>query len=179
MRPWTRTSRMRPTLPALALLSSILLAMTFSAAHAEPADDAAALELARSYFQHLDNQRLDQARALMSDAIVFEDPTAGAGPIEDPGEIVKAYANTAGFANMLFDERFAFVSNGTVVFHYMASLDIIPADDSPIRGPVPVLADLVRMATVKDGKVVRHIDLAAYPELKKALKRAAEAQNDD
>ncbi len=58
------------------------------------------------------------------------------------------------------------------------SLDISPPEDSPITAPVPVLADLVRVATVQHGKIIRHIDLAAYPKLQEALQRAAEALNE-
>lgn len=166
-------------LRALALFAAILSMLTVPQVLAEPGDDAAALQLARSYFQHLDHERFDAARELMADSIVFEDPTWGGTPITDPDEVIELYSNSAGFTNVVLDERMAFVSNGSAVFHYVASLDILPTADSAVKTPVPAMTDLVRMATVKDGKIVRHIDLAAYTKLREALARAAEAQNDE
>ena len=165
----------RSRLATLAILAGILQAFLAGQAYGGPADDKAALELARSYFQHLDHQRLDAARALMADSVVFEDPTWGAPPITDPEEVIEAYSNTAGFSNLVFDERFAFVFNETAVFHYVVSLDFTPPDESPVDHPVPVVADLVRMATVKDGKIVRHVDLAAYQRLGDAVAQAEAA----
>ena len=135
-----------------------------------PLDDAAVLEIARSYFGHLDNQRFDEARALLSDSVGFEDPTWNAA-LTGPDAVIDAYSNVAGFSNVLMEERLAFASKGTAVIHYVVSLTFAPPEDSPVKTPVPVIADLVRMATVVDGKVVRHIDLANYPELNAALRR--------
>ncbi len=175
----TFLSAIRRGLAPRALLIAMTYALLASSALAEPADDAAALQLARGYFQHLDHQQFVEARGLMADSIVFEDPTWGGTAVTDPDEVIKLYSNTAGFTNVLLDERMAFVSNGTAVIHYVASLDYLPTEDSPINAPVPVIADLVRVATVENGKIVRHIDLAAYSRLQEALARAAEVQNDD
>lgn len=151
------------------ILGSVPAALADSA---ESADDATTIEIARRYFEHLDNQRLGAARALMADAIVFEDPTWGAASVTDPDQVIEAYSATAGFSNILLDERLAFASRGTAVFEYVVSLSFTPPDDSPVKGPVPVLANLVRFATVENGRIVRHVDLASYSALQAAVRRA-------
>lgn len=155
----------------LVLLAAFAVLPSLYDARADTAADADALAIARDYFAHLDNQRLDAARALMAPSIVFEDPTWGGPGLSGPDAVIEAYANTAGFSNLLFDERLAFVSRETVVIHYVVSFDFAPPDDADAEDPIPVIADLVRMATVEDGKVVRHIDLAAYGKLADALAR--------
>ena len=178
---FTRTflSGVKRGLAAGVLLIAMTHALLAPSALAEPADDEAALQLARGYFQHLDHQQFAEARGLMADSIVFEDPTWGGAAVTDPDEVIELYSNTAGFTNVVLDERMAFVSNGTAVIHYVASLDYLPTEDSPVDAPVPVIADLVRVATVENGKIVRHIDLAAYSRLREAIARAVEVQNDD
>ena len=148
------------------------LAPALQAETLSPLDDGTVIEIARSYFGHLDNQRFDEARRLLSDAVEFEDPTWGAAAVTGPDAVIDAYSNTAGFSNILIEERLAFASRGTAVVHYVVSLSFVPPEDSPVKTPVPVIADLVRMATVEDGKIVRHIDLAHYPALEAALQRA-------
>ena len=157
-----------------ALLLTILAAVPAARAdsRAVSLDDDAVIDLARRYFEHLDKQRLDAARELMADAVEFEDPTWGAPAITDPNGILEAYSSTAGFSNILMNERMAFASNGTAVIHYVVSLSFTPPEDSPVKTPVPIVADLVRMAKVEDGRIVRHMDLAAYSVLKAALERA-------
>lgn len=168
----TQTSRgyLRDALVVTLLVLGLAPALRAEAAGAQ--DDGRIIEIARSYFGHLDNQRFDEARVLLSDAVEFEDPTWGAAAVTGPDAVIDAYSNTAGFSNILIEERLAFASRGTAVLHYVVSLSFMPPEDSPVKTPVPVIADLVRMATVEDGKVVRHIDLAHYPALEAALQRA-------
>lgn len=154
---------------ALVLLG---LAPAVQAEAASPLDDEAIIDVARSYFGHMDTQRFDAARRLLSDTVEFEDPTWGGAPLIGPDAVIDAYSNTAGFSNVLIEERLAFASRGTAVFHYVVSLSFTPPEDSPVKAPVPVIADLVRMATVENGKIVRHMDLAHYPKLELALKQA-------
>ena len=142
-------------------------------AQAETTDEAA-LRLARAYFSDLDNQRFDAARAVMSDTLRFEDPTWNLA-IDDPDAVIEAYGNTAAFSNVVIKERLAFVNRGTAVIHYIVSLDLAPPEGSNVEQLIPVLADLVRVATINDGKVVRHIDLAAYGEIDKAVRREEQA----
>ena len=160
-----------PLLRSCVLVLPLMWGVVAAEPHTQSETQDPSLRLARTYFDHLNHQRLDAARALMADTIVFEDPTWGSTPTTTADALIKAYSATAGFSNFLFDERLAFSSNGTVVIHYVVSFDYLPADSS-LESPVPVLGDLVRMATVKDGKVVRHLDLAPYGELHNAVKRA-------
>lgn len=171
MTPFHR--RRSPIATALCTLACLLI----GTAQAETPDDAA-LNLARTYFHDLDNQRFDAARAVMSDALQFEDPTYNVA-LDDPNAVIEAYGNTSGFSNVIIKERMAFANSGTAVIHYIVSLDLAPPEGSDLEEPVPVLADLVRVATIEDGKVTRHFDLAAYGEIDKAIQRAKEANNAD
>ena len=114
-------TRIHHNAPIAAVLWALAWLLLSGSAHAETTDQAA-LSLARSYFSDLDNQRFDAARAVMSDALRFEDPTYDIA-VDDPDAVIEAYANTSAFSNVIIRERMAFASRGTAVIHYVVSLD--------------------------------------------------------
>lgn len=144
------------------------------------ADDAADLALARKYNAAMDRADWEGARLLMSPDIVFEDPTWGNDPVVGPDSVTKAYSGSDPEANLIMEERFAFATNGVVVFHYFASADMKAPPESSLTQRVHVQGDVVKVIRVENGKIRSHTDLADYgrimtavAELEKKLAKAS------
>lgn len=128
------------------------------------------IEAAKTFIKALQNQDLETVEAMVADNIAFEDPTWGASykGRQNVMQVYKVY--TGGVGNIKGYVMDAFESNNTVVLNYMVYANI----KLKTGGLMPIMGQSIRIVGFKDGKVVRHTDLADYSRMMR-LQAEAEA----
>ncbi len=120
------------------------------------------IEIAKRFLTALESGDLETAEAMMGPEFVFEDPTYGTGVLNRE-KAVAAYANyTAGIRSISKHLLSAYESAGVVVLNYIYYVEITPPASETAEDVIPVMAENTRVFEFKDGKIVRHIDLADY-----------------
>lgn len=157
-------------LTPMVILCTAFLSCTlaFSQAHPHQVSDSPDIQLVRQYLSYMDGQQLDQAKAMMHPEITFDDPTWGNAAVQGADAVVAAYQGNMP-DNLLLREQLAFSTNNIVVIQYMGSADLKTPSGDENQAPVTVhvMAPLVRVIGIKDGKIISHIDLAEYDHIKK------------
>ena len=104
----------------------------------------------------------------MADEMVFTDPTStdqnadgGSFMFVGKAAVMKGlgdYAAQYKDFNVSYDVERRYESNGVVTFVAQLSYTVVTKDDQTFTGTAPIVTAI----TVKDGKVVRHLDLYDY-----------------
>ena len=135
------------------------------------------IALARKYSKMMSNNQVKQAMKLVADNVIFADYTWG-----DDSEIVgkdklyQAYSSGSnGLHNVLVDERLMFAGRGTVVFHYIFSADSDLGENTKPASRLHGMMDMVQVLTIKNGKIVRHLDFADYDRVMPMLQAKIKA----
>ncbi|WP_375203074.1 nuclear transport factor 2 family protein [Hyphococcus sp.] len=150
---------------ALALVATPLAA-------AEPAEETAVsdatVSIAEDYLAAYSTFNVDTMAPFLSDDMVFYDPTSttenadgGSFIFEGKDAVLKGlgdYAAQYKSFSVAYDVERRYESNGVVVFVAQLSYDLVTKDDQTFTGSAPI----VTAVTVKDGKVVKHLDLYDY-----------------
>lgn len=126
---------------------------------------ASEIEVAKRYIQALENGSADEIDHLVADNIVYEDVTWGV-TVEGKAAVSEVYKTyTVGSHIIDHEVERAYVFRGTVVIRSLVrgSVALVPGSNSDQR--ITVAIEVVRVITLKDGKVVRHIDLADYQSM--------------
>ncbi|MDF2179372.1 nuclear transport factor 2 family protein [Aliiglaciecola sp. CAU 1673] len=155
-------------------LKSILLLLGFVTstlvqAGGWPETTAEQREVALTYNHLLNIQQVEQAMALVDENVRFSDPTWGVHN-QNKTHLATAYSSMSGsYHNMQFDIRKVSSSKGTLVIHMIGSADVDLSPDASADQRVHLFADFIRVLEVKDGKIVRHLDLSDYDKFMPSL----------
>lgn len=159
------------------LLTLASLSSSFSVTAATPTwqtTSAQTLELAKQYNQYLIDNNTEKAMAMAAPGLVFSDPTWGIYDQNKATAKASYSASTARYHNITYDIRNIMSSRGTVVIHMIGSADIDPIGVKDPAKRVHIMADLIRVITIKEGKVIRHTDLSDYDKIMPKLESAAQ-----
>jgi len=121
------------------------------------------LTIATNYNQYLNNNQIDDAMKLVDKNVIFVDYTWSGEEVigkEKLRDIYSASANT--IHNPKLDVKKILTSRGTVVIHAVLSGEMDLIENSPVDKRFRGAADIIRVITVKNGKIIRHIDLMDY-----------------
>lgn len=145
------------------------LAALLTAAPAAAQDMSAAERTARTYMAHYSALELEAMAALLAEDVDFADPTAlgdGIGPDgfahhgrDETIELLQGFVDQFNPIELGFEWDYVFESNGRVVFMgHVNALYPTEAEGQVFRWR----AEQVTVLTVRDGRIVRHIDYANY-----------------
>lgn len=141
---------------ALLLVGILLLAVPASANE---------IEAAKRYINALESGSAEEVHPLMADDIIFEDLTWGA-VARGKDEVAKVYAAyTGNIHNVRNKIKNAYAFRGTVVVHSTVSGDVALVSDATPEQRTEVAIDVVRMITLENGKITRHIDVGDYQSM--------------
>ena len=139
-----------------------------SGATAEDMSSAEIVSVAEHYLDAYSTYDVAGMAPYLADDMVFIDPTstnqnAEGGPFDFEGKaaVLKGlgdYAAQYKSFKLDYDVERRFESNGVVVFVADVSYVAVARDDNTYTGSVPVVTAI----TVRDGKVVKHLDLYDY-----------------
>ncbi|WP_428409364.1 nuclear transport factor 2 family protein [Hyphococcus sp.] len=137
-------------------------------AHAEELNSADAVSLAEDYLAAYSTFDVEKMAPFLSDDMVFADPTSteesadgGAFMFNGKEAVLKGlgdYAAQYQSFSVNYDVERQYESNGVVVFVAQLTYNLVTKDDKTFTGAAPI----VTAVTVKDGKVVKHLDLYDY-----------------
>ena len=134
------------------------------------ADDAVntSVEVAEAYLAAYSTFETANIEPFLADEMVFMDPTsedesADGGPFMFDGKeaVLKGlgdYAAQYSSFTLSYDVKKRYESEGVVVFIADLTWSLVTADDKSMTAGAPI----VTAVTVKDGKVVNHLDLYDY-----------------
>jgi len=165
----------------LKLFSIVVLCTTFNlvAADAKPkpwqVTSKATIAIAKNYHQYLLNNQVDKAMELVADDVVFTDYTWGSDETKGREKLRAIYSGSSStIHNFSSIERFVMTSRGTVVIVSTISGDMDLLENAKAEQRFHGLSDMIRVITIKDGKIVRHIDLLNYDDFIPQFAKARE-----
>ena len=147
-----------------------LLATPLAAAEAveEPTKSDAIVSVAEDYLAAYSTFNVDTMAPFLSDDMVFYDPTSttenadgGSFVFEGKDAVLKGlgdYAAQYKSFSVAYDVERRYESNGVVVFVAQLTYELMTNDDKHFTGTAPIVTAI----TVKDGKIVKHLDLYDY-----------------
>ncbi|WP_375205881.1 nuclear transport factor 2 family protein [Hyphococcus sp.] len=137
-------------------------------AHAEEMNSADAISVAEDYLAAYSTFDVEIMAPFIADDMVFADPTSteqnadgGAFMFDGKAAVLKGlgdYAAQYKSFSVDYDIERRYESNGVVVFVAQLTYDLVTKDDRTFTGAAPI----VTAVTVRDGKVVKHLDLYDY-----------------
>lgn len=134
------------------------------------------IETALHFLKALEASDMATVEQLVHDDITFQDLTWDGTLHAGRENVLKVYRGyTGGAHNILGHVLNAFESNHTVVLDYVIYAQMDVARDTKPEDRVPMIGRAVRVIGFKDGKIVRHMDMADYDKVKAAM-AAAQAQ---
>ena len=147
------------------LVTTVLLVCSAMAAEANDR-----IEKAQRFLKALETGDMATAAPLMHTDITFEDPTFSDRLHEGKEALLRIYAGyTAGAHNLKSQMTQAFESNGTVVLDYMYYVEMDLKPGGAPKDRVSLMGRGLRVIGFKDGKIIRHIDLADYGQVNAAI----------
>jgi len=139
------------------------------------------IKLARLYNSLMEQNKIKEAVELTDDKIEFVDYTWGeeSRVVGKPG-LLKAYSSgQTSLHNLQTDERLMFSGRGTVVFHMIFSADLELAGGKSAEDRMHGVMDFIRVLTIKNGKIFRHLDFADYDKVMPMMeKKTAELEHE-
>ena len=136
------------------------------------------IETAKSFIDALDSGHPAEIADLLADDMVFEDPTWGASQ-SGKATVLKAYTGYTG-PNMHNLHKYvtdAFESNGVVVLTYVVHADMDLTPGAAPEDRVGLMGRIIRVVCFnKDGKIMRHTDLADYGQVQRDIAAAKAAR---
>ncbi len=154
---------------ALALLATPLAAAETAA---EPMEESSAsdaiVSVAEDYLAAYSTFEPEKMAPFLGDDMVFTDPTStnqnaagGAFIFDGKDAVLKGlgdYAAQFKSFTVDYDVERQYESNGVVIFVAQLTYDLMTNEDKHFTGSAPIVTAI----TVKDGKVVKHLDLYDY-----------------
>ncbi len=147
----------------LALISTPTAAQTDAGAAS-----ANIVKFAEDYLAAYSTFDVEKMAPFLSDDMVFADPTStdqtadgGSFMFDGKDAVLKGlgdYAAQYKSFTVSYDIERQYESNGVVVFVAQLSYNLVTKDDKTFTGEAPIVTAI----TVKDGKVVKHLDLYDY-----------------
>lgn len=131
------------------------------------------INTAQRFLAALEANDAAAASAYVHKDIIFEDPTWGVKH-EGSDAVLKVYEGYTGSVNDLHSYvASAYESNNTVVLNLVMYGKVDVLGDGNAETYAPIMSEVTRIIEFKEGKIIRHIDLADYNELKALMIAAA------
>lgn len=153
----------------LALAATLGLCATPVSAEELSASDAN-IKVAEDYLAAYSTFKVEKMEPFLADDMEFRDPTSAAPGKDGNGynfdgktavmEGLGDFASRQKDFYLNYDLERRYESNGVVVFIAQLTYTVHTKTDETITGTAPI----VTAVTVKDGKIVRHVDLFDYSE---------------
>lgn len=139
-----------------------------------PTTTEATITLAKQYNDLLNQNKIAEAMAMVSENVIFSDPTWGVFNVDKKG-LTDAYSvGFENYYNLQFKIRNVMSSKNTVVIHMIGSANIAPNKKSKPEQRILGVIDMIRVIHIENGKVTRHTDIADYDAV---LPQLTAAQN--
>ena len=151
-------------------MKQFLLTIALVACAAISANANDRIETAQRFLKALETGDMATVTSLMHEDITFEDPTFNDRLHTGKDSLLTIYAGyTGGVHNLKGHMTQAFESNGTVILDYIYYVEMDLTQGGAPEDRVPVMGRGLRVIGFKDGKIVRHIDLADYGQVNAAI----------
>ena len=153
---------------AFAALALVATPLAAAEAVEEPTKSDAIVSVAEDYLAAYSTFNVDTMAPFMADDMIFADPTSteqnadgGAFMFNGKDAVLKGlgdYAAQYKSFSVAYDVERRYESNGVVVFVAQLTYDLMTNEDKHYAGTAPIVTAI----TVKDGKIVKHLDLYDY-----------------